>query len=58
MSKMVPLSAMADLVSDGDLVGKGGAWSCDHPMAADCELIRGRRERLAVVTMFGAMDIF
>lgn len=55
--KVVPLSALAELVPDGSTVGLGGAWLSAHPMAAVQQLVRGGRHDLHVVSLTGSLDV-
>jgi len=57
VDKVVPLSAVGELVHDGDSVALGGGWFSNHPMAAVRELIRAGRRDLHVMTVVGSVDI-
>jgi len=54
--KIVPLDDLGDLVPDGATVALGGAWFCNHPMAAVRQLIRARRRDLHLITLIGSID--
>lgn len=47
--KTCSLSDAVRLISDGDVIALGGAYSHDHPMAAVREIIRQKRRGLRVV---------
>ena len=55
-SKVVPLEALDELIGDGDSVALGGAWLCNHPMAAVRQLIRARRRELRLMSLIGSAD--
>lgn len=57
MSKLVPLSAIDDLVKDGDTVALGGGWLANHPMAAVRQLIRGNKKDLRLISNIGSIDV-
>lgn len=57
MSKLAPLSAINDLVRDGDMVALGGGWLANHPMAAVRQLIRAGRKNLRLVSNIGSIDV-
>lgn len=57
MSKLAPLSAINDLVRDGDLVALGGGWFANHPMAAARQLIRGGKKDLRLISNIGSIDV-
>lgn len=56
-SKVGPLEALDDLVADGDSVALGGAWLCNHPMAAVRQLIRAGRRDLHILSLIGSADV-
>jgi acyl CoA:acetate/3-ketoacid CoA transferase alpha subunit len=56
-SKVVPLEAVGDLVSDGDVVALGGGWFANHPMAAVRQLVRSGRRNLHAMTVVGSVDV-
>ena len=41
-NKEIDLSDLGRLISDGDIVGIGGGWFSNHPMAAVRQLIRSK----------------
>jgi hypothetical protein len=43
-NKIVPLGRLSEFVPDGSLVGLGGAWLSNHPMAAVRQLVRDGRK--------------
>jgi glutaconate CoA-transferase subunit A len=55
-SKVIPLEALDDLITDGDSVALGGAWLCNHPMAAVRQLVRAKRRNLRLMTLIGSAD--
>jgi acyl CoA:acetate/3-ketoacid CoA transferase alpha subunit len=55
--KVVPLEAVADLVSDGATVALGGGWFSNHPMAAVRQLVRAGRRDLHALTVVGSVDV-
>lgn len=57
MNKLAPLSAIGELVRDGDQVALGGGWFANHPMAACRELIRAGRKDLRLVSNIGSIDV-
>jgi glutaconate CoA-transferase, subunit A len=57
MSKLAPLSAIDDLVRDGDMVALGGGWLANHPMAAVRQLIRSGKKNLRLVSNIGSIDV-
>ncbi|WP_219894980.1 CoA transferase subunit A [Aquisediminimonas profunda] len=57
MNKIVPLSAIDDLVNDGDSVALGGGWFANHPMAAARQLIRAGRKGLRLISNIGSIDV-
>lgn len=56
-SRVVPLSALPDLVPDGTRVALGGTWLSSRPMAAVRELLRAGRRDLHVVALTGSLDV-
>jgi glutaconate CoA-transferase, subunit A len=56
-SKVVPLSALGDLVPDGASVAFGGGWFANHPMAAVRQLVRARRTGIQAITVVGSIDM-
>jgi glutaconate CoA-transferase subunit A len=57
MNKIVPLEELASFVPAGSLVGLGGAWLSNHPMAALRQLIRDGVGDLHLAETMGSMDI-
>jgi len=57
MNKLVPLEELASFVPPGSLVGLGGAWLSNHPMAALRQLIRDGVGDLHLAETMGSMDI-
>jgi glutaconate CoA-transferase, subunit A len=55
--KVVPLTALGDLVPDGACVAFGGGWFANHPMAAVRQLIRAGRRDLHAMTVVGSVDM-
>jgi glutaconate CoA-transferase subunit A len=56
-NKVIPLDQLSELVPDGSLVGLGGAWLSNHPMAAVRQLVRDGRQGLHFAETMGSMDI-
>jgi len=56
-NKLVPLDQLAELVPDGSLIGLGGAWLSNHPMAAVRQLVRDGVKDLHPAETMGSMDI-
>ena len=54
--KIIELDRLAELVDDGASVALGGAWLCNHPMAAVRQLIRAGRRDLDLITVIGSID--
>jgi glutaconate CoA-transferase subunit A len=57
MSKVVPLSAIAELVPSGASIGLGGAWMSNHPMAAVREIVRRGIGGLRVFGSLSSLDV-
>lgn len=56
-SKIRPLEAIDTVVHDGDSIALGGAWLCNHPMAAVRQLIRAGRCDLHILSLIGSADV-
>jgi len=56
-SKVVELETIGEVVRDGDSVALGGAWLCNHPMAAVRELVRAGRRDLHLLSLIGSADV-
>lgn len=56
-SKLIPLSDLVSLVSDGDAIAVGGGLSSREPMAALRELLRAGKKRLHVIGSAHGIDI-
>ncbi len=56
-SKVISLESLGSIVSDGDSVALGGAWFCNHPMAAVRELVRTGRQKLHIISVIGSVDV-
>lgn len=56
-SKSLDLERLAEVVSNGDSVSLGGAWLCNHPMAAVREIVRARRRNLHIISVIGSVDV-
>jgi len=57
VNKVVPLEQLGELVPSGSLVGLGGAWLSNHPMAAMRQLLRDGVGDLHLAETMGSMDI-
>lgn len=56
-SKIGKLEEISRYVKNGSSVALGGAWLCNHPMAAVREIIRQGIKDLTVYTIVGSTDI-
>ena len=56
-NKLVPLEELAEFVAPGSLIGLGGAWLSNHPMAAMRQLLRDGVGDLHLAETMGSMDI-
>jgi glutaconate CoA-transferase subunit A len=56
-SKLLSLEELGSVVQDGQSVALGGAWLCNHPMAAVRQLVRARRKDLHVYSLIGSIDV-
>lgn len=56
-SKVISLEALSEFVPDGSLVGLGGAWFSNHPMAAVRQLVRDGVTDLHAVETMGSIDV-
>jgi glutaconate CoA-transferase subunit A len=57
VNKVVSLDELAELVPEGSLIGLGGAWLSNHPMAAMRQLLRDEVGNLHLAETMGSMDI-
>lgn len=56
-SRVRPLSALGEIVTDGATVAIGGTWLSARPMAAVRQLIRARCTGLRIVSLTGSLDV-
>jgi len=56
-SKLVSLEDLGSIVHDGQSVALGGAWLCNHPMAAVRQLVRAGRRDLHIYSLIGSVDV-
>ncbi len=56
-NKVIELTSLSEFVPSGALVGLGGAWFSNHPMAAVRQLVRDGVTELHVVETMGSIDV-
>ena len=56
-TKLLPLEELGSVVHDGQSVALGGAWLCNHPMAAVRQLVRAGRKDLHLYSLIGSIDV-